>query len=203
MRTETVTAENGVTVVVRNHTRRTPMIEKLYLDMLTEAYPEVQEVVDAARAVKSVKYLQSQNNSGNSTLVADPDDYRRYNDELDQLARNHPDANEEFLRMQEFVPLAARVISAHGTRYAPGANERFERTQLIKAFEEFMEEDDRDPLSLWVRIALAESAMDKPMTPKSQQPAEVLTATEKADPLSLSPISNGNANLTVISTKSR
>lgn len=184
MEIRTITVDK-VTAVVRSHFRRTPIIEKEYLKMIRQRYPEIEP---CERAMLAIPY------------PANPKDQEamgRYESALIPIVSEHDLGWELKQQMDLFAPLAARLKTISGASFSMASNERFEEGELVKAFEDYLAEDGE---GLWTKVREAIAEIDKPATPVEQRPQEALTAEEQADPLSEKRTRRGTKESANIST---
>jgi hypothetical protein len=178
MRTLPFTHEN-ITGTVRTRYRRTAIIEAQYMSFLREAYPELAAFEQAYVLIEGPK-LSGEDKDKEKDEAA----IEAYGMRLAPLRATNEVGSEYMIAANLIVKPLARISSISGAPFVLGADGRFAKESVIKAFEMVLDEDlDDDNPTLWDVVKEAIREVDQPLTPKHEAPPETLTGAERRDPL--------------------
>lgn len=188
MQKKTITVGN-LSAVIRNRTRRIPILEAEIKAALIRFHPEIAAYEKAQFSVVTPHLPYDQNGRLIEQRTPEQEDALRAFTQATMLVTTENPLGEAYATAaREFVPLMARIVSVSG----------YEDIALENLFEIWLDEADA---AFWQAIADAIADMDKPLTSPIEQPTKTLSEDEKRLPLSVLSAENGVTALKNASTR--
>lgn len=193
MRTETI-EHDGITITVRSRNRRMPIIVAQYMQAIRAAYPDLvafeaelfhldRPMLDEPVKPPATAYAETQAQY-ETQLAAYTAAMSAYGQQVFAVRLRHQLGAAVDDRAVPFVGMLSRFTLVKGLGVKLGPDGRFDNPSVIKAFEQFLDGDDKETDDLWLKISAAILRVDAPLTPVIERPPETLTEAEAGDPLS-------------------